>query len=140
MPAFDRSLKVVPQDAQVVQYVTRPLVYVRKQAASTSRAYAELIQLYPIKAKVSYTSVPGTTNQLKERLSVVFGVLSSLGLANVRESPLTLRGLLVEHAFAQPDELGRDIGRHYQEQVFIIIIIIIIIICWNNFLYLFFLI
>jgi hypothetical protein len=119
LPAIERAPTRIRRDESVVRDVTRPLNYRRRAARRAALAYAELVQLYPIKAKVSYTSVPGTTTQLKERLSVVFGVLSSLGLANVRESPLTLRGLLIEHAFVSGDELARDIGRHYQDQVMV---------------------
>jgi hypothetical protein len=125
LPALDRSLlgaslALAPRAA--VRFVTRDValddatlarVTARKLA---SMVYCEATEFQPIKARISYRTVPGTTTHLKERLSVVFGTLSQFGLVNIYQSPVTLRGLRVEHALMSVADFARDVGRHYLEQ------------------------
>ena len=109
LPALERTptaLAAAALPPKVALYRSTARVRLSREAVEEALArggtgalnvYCETVQIFPIKARCSYRSVPGTTSRLKQRLSVAFGTLSALGLANVYQSPITLRGLLIEH-------------------------------------------
>jgi hypothetical protein len=126
LPALERAprggvVTQVPRAA--VRHITRDVALdattLAKLAARRLElaAYVESVQIFPIRARFSYQTVPGTTRHLKERLSVVFGTLSQLGLVNVYQSPITLRGLEIQHALSSVSDFVDNVGRHYLEQV-----------------------
>jgi hypothetical protein len=126
LPALERAprggvVTQVPRAA--VRHITRDVALdattLAKLAARRleSAAYVESVQIFPIRARFSYQTVPGTTRHLKERLSVVFGTLSQFGLVNVYQSPITLRGLEIQHALSSMSEFADNVGRHYLEQM-----------------------
>jgi hypothetical protein len=126
LPALERAprgglVSQVPRAA--VRHITRNVSLDQATLAKLSArrlesaAYVESVQIFPIRARFSYQTVPGTTRHLKERLSVVFGTLSQFGLVNVYQSPITLRGLEIQHALSSVSEFADHVGRHYLEQM-----------------------
>jgi Vacuolar-sorting-associated 13 protein, DH-like domain/Vacuolar sorting-associated protein 13, extended-chorein/Vacuolar-sorting associated protein 13, adaptor binding domain/VPS13, central RBG modules/VPS13-like, N-terminal/ATG2/VPS13, C terminal domain/Intermembrane lipid transfer protein VPS13, C-terminal len=94
----------------------------RLEAAAESNAdvpmyYFELLQLNPIKATVSFMTVPGGRTDTNQR-GTAFDFLLDVGgvLANVDQAPLRMNGIAWENPFLRQDDLVRCLTQHFTQQ------------------------